>query len=1213
MLPPPPVATEHASVRLAIKWALGLFLILAATMPAWGAIATDQVKSTNRSGRGANITSPSFSTTAANELLLAFVSTDARSAGITVTGVTGAGLTWALVRRTNTQLGTAEVWRAFAPSTLTNVTVRAALSQSVSASITVVTFTGTDTTGASGAGAIGATASANASSGAPSASLVTTRNGSWVFGVGDDWDNATARSVPSGQTMVNQYLATTGDTFWVQRQTAATATSGTPVTINDTAPTGDRYNLTIVEVLAAPPAGPTYAVSGSITPTPLATGSTVTLTQGATTIATTTADASGNFSFPSVANGVYTVTPTKSAVNFSPASQSVTVNGAPATVPIPFTASPQTVSGTATPAALASGASVALTQGATTIGTAIVDATGAYGFTGVANGTYTVTPTKTGVTFSPTSRSVNVSGNTTVPNFTAAPQTWTVSGTITPVNSGVGTLVSLDGTASDGSTVHLTATANASAVYNITGVQNGSYTLTPSKDGYTFTPPPPSITVNNGNVTANFAATPIATYTISGTVSPAAGGAGTLLTLSGSPSTTTTADSNGLYSFAGLGNNTYTVTPSKTNYTFNPPNRVVVVSGADMPNVDFTAQPQPPPPANFPDLSVMVPTGKISITGTGTSRSLQYTHDTYEGGSGPLVIQPAYNPATGNYQGTQNIYLFSAGKWTLAQQLPIAGVFIFDSDHGHFHFPFASFGLYTVAAGGGIGTPVALSPKISHCIADSFIYNSALPNAGWPGNLGPCTNPTAAQGIDIGAVDEYDQNDAGQSIAIGSVPDGTYWLKILIDPDNFMFESDKSNNETDVQLTIAGTKVTVLQTVVPVLPPPPSITLTSPGDLAAVSGTVTLNASTATGAVQFMVDGEAFGTPVPSAPYTLNWDSTTVPNGSHWLAAQTTDSASGVTGTSAVSRVTVANGGNKPPQVTVSNPPAGSTVSATIILGATVADANPVTSVQFYVDGSPLGSPLTASPYLMFWDTLGLDGQHTLTASAVDSLGLSATSDPVTVTVDNSHPANTIGTDATVFTDAQGTMTSPPFSTTTPSDLLIAFIAYDGPSNGTQTATVSGAGLPWTLLVRSNTQRGTSEIWAAKASDFLSNATVIAQPGSGNYHGSLVVVAFTNAAGPGIVNRAGGPSGAPDVFIPGVTAGNWVFAVGNDWDNAVARTPVSGQVLVHQRVDTATGDTFWVQSTAAPLTATALVDIHDNAPTNDQWNYAAVEVVATRQ
>jgi hypothetical protein len=47
---------------------------------------------------------------------------------------------------------------------------------------------------------------------------------------------------------VHQTLATVGDTYWVQRQNAATPAAGTSVTINDTAPTGDRYNLVVVEI-----------------------------------------------------------------------------------------------------------------------------------------------------------------------------------------------------------------------------------------------------------------------------------------------------------------------------------------------------------------------------------------------------------------------------------------------------------------------------------------------------------------------------------------------------------------------------------------------------------------------------------------------------------------------------------------------------------------------------------------------------------------------------------------------------------------------------------------------------------------------------------------------------------------------------------------------------------------------------------------------------
>ncbi|MCX6916095.1 MAG: hypothetical protein NT167_24140, partial [Verrucomicrobia bacterium] len=220
---------------------------------------------------------------------------------------------------------------------------------------------------------------------------------------------------------------------------------------------------------------------------------------------------------------------------------------------------------------------------------------------------------------------------------------------------------------------------------------------------------------------------------------------------------------------------------------------------------------------------------------------------------------------------------------------------------------------------------------------------------------------------------------------------------------------------------------------------------------------------------------------------------------------------------------------------------------------------------------------------------------------------------PVSVTVDNSHPANLIGTNVLVAVDGSGTMQTPVFSTAYPSTLLVAFVAYDGPTIAPQTATVSGAGLSWQLAKRSNAQFGTSEIWVAKATNSLAAVIVTSQPSSAGYHGSLTVIGFTNASGAGVVGQASAPTGEPDIFLPGILAGNWVFAVGNDWDRAVSRIPVSGQVLVHQRVDTQTGDTFWVQSTAAPSTADALVDIHDSSPNNDQWNYAAIEIVATRK
>jgi hypothetical protein len=312
-----------------MKQIIPLTLLLGAlSLSARAAVTIDVRVSIDGTSKKSTIASPAFSTHSSNELLLAFVSTDYVSgSNTTVTGMSGGGLVWALVIRTNAQRGTAEIWRAFAASPLANVIATAALSQSVVASITVMSFAGVDTSGANGSGAIGAVSSGSASSGAPTATLTTTRGGSWVFGVGNDWDNAIARTPGAGQSLVHQNLSPKGDTYWVQMQNASTPLSGTSVIINDTAPTTDRYNLSICEVLPASSGGTqTWSISGAISPSSIASGTTVTLS-GASS-AMVTADNSGNYSFNGLSNGSYTVTPSKSGLSFSPVNQTASISGA---------------------------------------------------------------------------------------------------------------------------------------------------------------------------------------------------------------------------------------------------------------------------------------------------------------------------------------------------------------------------------------------------------------------------------------------------------------------------------------------------------------------------------------------------------------------------------------------------------------------------------------------------------------------------------------------------------------------------------------------------------------------------------------------------------------------------------------------------------------------------------------------------------------------
>lgn len=222
-------------------------------------ILVDATVSQNSTAAGTTIATPSLTTNYPNELLLAFVSGGPGS-GLTVTSVTGASLTWVLVQRTNTQSGTAEIWRTFAPTVLSGATVTATLSASVYSSITVQTFAGVDPSGTNGSGAIGAIVGANGGSGAPTATLTTTRDNSLVMAVGTDTASATARTPGPSQNLVNQDLSANSNTYWVQTDETTTLISGTAVTINDLAPTSDVYDLSAVEILP-----PSYCL-GSVVP-----------------------------------------------------------------------------------------------------------------------------------------------------------------------------------------------------------------------------------------------------------------------------------------------------------------------------------------------------------------------------------------------------------------------------------------------------------------------------------------------------------------------------------------------------------------------------------------------------------------------------------------------------------------------------------------------------------------------------------------------------------------------------------------------------------------------------------------------------------------------------------------------------------------------------------------------------------------------------------
>ena len=201
--------------------------------------------------------------------------------------------------------------------------------------------------------------------------------------------------------------------------------------------------------------------------------------------------------------------------------------------------------------------------------------------------------------------------------------------------------------------------------------------------------------------------------------------------------------------------------------------------------------------------------------------------------------------------------------------------------------------------------------------------------------------------------------------------------------------------------------------------PTPAATITAPAAESTVSETVTVSATATPGSgtvagVQFILDGVNLGDEDTSSPYEVSWDTTTAPNGTHFLSAVARDSSGG-TGPGNTITVTVLNDA-APPTVAITTPSSGATVSGTLLVAADAADDNGVAGVQFLLDGQPLGAEVTTAPYYLVWNSSAVPGgPHTLAARARDTSGKLTTSAAVDVTKLIVTPIITWPTPAPIF------------------------------------------------------------------------------------------------------------------------------------------------------------------------------------------------------
>ena len=304
-------------------------------------------------------------------------------------------------------------------------------------------------------------------------------------------------------------------------------------------------------------------------------------------------DANGNWSQAGFQDGTtYRVTPSKTNCTFTPAF--LDASGANNNLNFVGTVNAYGVSGTASP-----GATLTFTRvsgNGNLPGPVQAGANGNWSQSGFQPGTtYRVTPSKSGCDFTPPSRDFDAARNDL--NFTCF---FGLAGHVTTSgNAGLAgvtlTFTRVSGTGGIPAAVQTDANGN----WSQTGFADGSvYRVTPSKSGFTFTPPP--VDVNGANSGINFVGTPTTQsgYTVSGRVTDGNGMpiAGVMLSFSlasgnGNVPGPVQTDANGNWSQSGFSlDSTYRATPSKGNLVFAPPGRYFSSpgSGLDFVGVPYT-------------------------------------------------------------------------------------------------------------------------------------------------------------------------------------------------------------------------------------------------------------------------------------------------------------------------------------------------------------------------------------------------------------------------------------------------------------------------------------------------------------------------------------------------------------------------------------------------------------------------------------------------
>lgn len=184
-----------------------------------------------------------------------------------------------------------------------------------------------------------------------------------------------------------------------------------------------------------------------------------------------------------------------------------------------------------------------------------------------------------------------------------------------------------------------------------------------------------------------------------------------------------------------------------------------------------------------------------------------FSANVWNAGPAPLVVDGFRTPGKDLMDAYQYFY-DSAGKQVGYSP---TGTMEWDPRAGHEHWHFTDFASYRLLRADQ--KEIVRSGKEAFCLANTDAIDYTVKNANWhPNNTdlstacGQQSSLSVREVLDVGSGDTYTQYRPGQSFDVTDLPNGTYYIQVIANPEKRLHESNLNNNVALRKVVLSGTK-----------------------------------------------------------------------------------------------------------------------------------------------------------------------------------------------------------------------------------------------------------------------------------------------------------------------------------------------------------------------------------------------------------------------